>query len=39
MHGFTDNYIRVTVPYREELVNNVAPVKLDAKVVSTTHNS
>lgn len=39
MHGFTDNYIRVTVPYREELVNNVASVKLDASVVSTTHNS
>ena len=39
MHGFTDNYIRVTVPYREELVNNVAPVKLEASVVSTTHNS
>ena len=39
MHGFTDNYIRVTVPYREELVNTVAPVKLDTSVVSTTHNS
>ena len=39
MHGFTDNYIRVTVPYREELVNTVSPVVLDSSIVSTTHNS
>ncbi|MBR6489106.1 MAG: tRNA (N(6)-L-threonylcarbamoyladenosine(37)-C(2))-methylthiotransferase MtaB [Muribaculaceae bacterium] len=39
MHGFTDNYIRVTVPYREELVNTVTPVKLESSIVSTTHNS
>ena len=28
MHGFTDNYIRVNVPLRQELVNTVVPVKL-----------
>ncbi len=39
MHGFTDNYIRVTVPYRKELVNTVAQVKLDSSIISTTHNS
>ena len=39
MHGFTDNYIRVTVPYREELVNKVSPVMLESSIVSTTHNS
>ncbi len=39
MHGFTDNYIRVTVPYRKELVNTVAQVKLDRSIISTTHNS
>ena len=39
MHGFTDNYIRVTVPYRKELVNTVAEVKLDRSIISTTHNS
>ena len=39
MHGFTDNYIRVTVPYREELVGSIAPVKLEPSVLSTTHNS
>lgn len=39
MHGFTDNYIRVTVPYHEELVNTVSPVVLDSSIVSTTHNS
>ena len=39
MHGFTDNYIRITVPYRKELVNTVAQVKLDSSIISTTHNS
>ena len=39
MHGFTDNYIRVTVPYREELVNKVSTVLLETSIVSTTHNS
>ena len=39
MHGFTDNYIRVTVPYREELVNKVSTVMLESSIVSTTHNS
>ena len=39
MHGFTDNYIRITVPYRKELVNTVAQVKLDRSIISTTHNS
>ena len=39
MHGYTDNYIRVTVPYRKELVNTVAQVKLDRSIISTTHNS
>ncbi len=39
MHGFTDNYIRVTVPYREELVNKVSIVMLESSIVSTTHNS
>ena len=39
MHGFTDNHIRVTVPYRKELVNTVAQVKLDRSIISTTHNS
>lgn len=28
MHGFTDNYIRVTAPYCKELVNTVVPVLL-----------
>ena len=39
MHGFTDNYIRVTVPYRKEHVNTVAQVKLDRSIISTTHKS
>ena len=39
MHGFTDNYIRVTVPSREELVNKVSTVLLETSIVSTTHNS
>lgn len=39
MHGFTDNYIRVTVPYREELVNKVSTVMLESSILSTTHNS
>lgn len=30
MHGFTDNYIRVTVPASPQLVNRVVPVRLDA---------
>lgn len=30
MAGFTDNYIRVVVPYRRELVNQVVPVELGA---------
>ncbi len=29
MHGFTDNYIRVNVPHRPELVNTVGRVRLD----------
>jgi len=29
MHGFTDNYIRVNVPHRPELVNTVGLVRLD----------
>ncbi len=28
MHGFTDNYIRVTAPYRPELINTVSEVML-----------
>ena len=28
MHGFTDNYIRVTAPYCKKLVNTVVPVLL-----------
>ncbi|MBR5086600.1 MAG: tRNA (N(6)-L-threonylcarbamoyladenosine(37)-C(2))-methylthiotransferase MtaB [Muribaculaceae bacterium] len=39
MHGFTDNYIRVTVPYCADLVNTVSSVILDSSIVSTTHNS
>ena len=30
MHGFTDNYIRVNVPHRPELVNTVVNVRLDS---------
>ncbi len=39
MHGFTDNYIRVTVPYRAELVNTVTPVLLTSDIISSSHNS
>lgn len=28
MHGFTENYIKVEVPYNEALVNQLAPVEL-----------
>jgi len=28
IHGFTDNYIRVAVPFQPELVNHIATVKL-----------
>ncbi len=28
MSGFTDNYIRVETPYKEELVNELRDVKL-----------
>ncbi len=28
MHGFTDNYIRVEMPYRKEWINTCHPVKL-----------
>lgn len=30
MHGFTDNYIRVNVPHRPELVNTVVNVRLNS---------
>jgi threonylcarbamoyladenosine tRNA methylthiotransferase MtaB len=30
MSGFTDNYLKVTVPYRAELVNRTVPVALEA---------
>lgn len=29
MHGFTPNYIRVTTPFRKELINQVTDVRLD----------
>ena len=29
MYGFTDNYIKVAVPYQEELINTIQPVLLD----------
>jgi threonylcarbamoyladenosine tRNA methylthiotransferase MtaB len=29
MSGFTDNYLKVTVPYRAELVNRTCPVRLE----------
>lgn len=28
MHGFTENYVKVSVPYQAELVNTIQPVKL-----------
>jgi threonylcarbamoyladenosine tRNA methylthiotransferase MtaB len=28
MEGYTDNYIRITVPYKEELVNNIVDWKI-----------
>jgi threonylcarbamoyladenosine tRNA methylthiotransferase MtaB len=28
MHGFTDNYVRVEMPYNKELVNKVCRVRL-----------
>ena len=28
MHGFTDNYIKVSVPYNSEIVNQIMEVKL-----------
>jgi threonylcarbamoyladenosine tRNA methylthiotransferase MtaB len=28
MEGYTDNYIRVTVPFRQELVNNIVDWKI-----------
>ncbi len=30
MHGFTDNYIRVNIPQRPDLVNQVVPVRLES---------
>lgn len=36
MAGFTDNYIRVAVPYRRELVNRIVPVELGTLVSSAT---
>ncbi len=32
MHGFTDNYIRVNAPYREQLVNTVTTVRLGTAI-------
>ena len=29
MQGYTDNYIRVTLPYRPELVNTIVPTRLE----------
>lgn len=28
MHGYTENYIKVTTPYQQELVNHIVPVTL-----------
>ena len=39
MHGFTDNYICVTVPYCPDMVNTVSPVLLNNDIISATHNS
>lgn len=30
MHGFTDNYIKVGIPYDEKLVNTMVPIHLDS---------
>lgn len=30
MHGFTKNYVKVTTPFNEQLVNQLVPVKLTA---------
>lgn len=39
MTGFTDNYIRVSVPYRRELVNRVVPVELGGLLSATAEAS
>ncbi|MBK7384804.1 MAG: hypothetical protein IPI81_15950 [Flavobacteriales bacterium] len=28
MHGYTDNYIRVALPYSADLVNRIVPIEL-----------
>ncbi len=28
LHGFTDNYVKVKTPYRQELANTIVPVKI-----------
>lgn len=30
LHGFTENYLKVKVPYDESLMNEIIPVKIDA---------
>lgn len=30
MYGFTDNYIKVAVPYNEQLVNSIQPVSISS---------
>jgi threonylcarbamoyladenosine tRNA methylthiotransferase MtaB len=34
MHGFTDNYVKIEMPYRDELVNSIQKVRL-GEVLST----
>jgi threonylcarbamoyladenosine tRNA methylthiotransferase MtaB len=34
MHGFTDNYVKIEMPYREDLVNSIQKVRL-GEVLST----
>jgi threonylcarbamoyladenosine tRNA methylthiotransferase MtaB len=34
MHGFTDNYVKIEMPYKEELVNSIQKVRL-GEVLST----
>lgn len=36
MAGYTDNYIRVEVPYRRDLVNTIVPVELGSLASSAT---
>ena len=38
MFGFTDNYIKIQIPYREEFINTIKVIEIQEDNLSITHN-